>query len=87
MIANAATEPHKPQKRPEPPKANETANEMARKQADDIATLREEAADSRACPLYKDATQTVLAKARKRRGSCWSASSPATRKILPENCS
>jgi uracil-DNA glycosylase len=33
---------------------------MARKQADDIQTLREEAADCRACPLYKDATQTVF---------------------------
>ena len=27
---------------------------------DDIETLREEAADCRACPLYKDATQTVF---------------------------
>jgi probable DNA metabolism protein len=60
MIANAATEPHKPQKRPEPPKANEMASEMARKHTDDIETLREEAADCRACPLYKDATQTVF---------------------------
>lgn len=56
MIANAATEPHKPQKRLEPPEANE----MVRKQADDIETLREEAADCRACPLWKDATQTVF---------------------------
>jgi probable DNA metabolism protein len=64
MIANAATEPHKPQKRLEPPRANETADEMARKQADDIATLREEAADCRACHLYKDATQTVFGEGR-----------------------
>jgi probable DNA metabolism protein len=64
MFANAATEPHKPQKRLEPPKANETADEMARKQADDIATLREEAADCRACHLYKDATQTVFGEGR-----------------------
>jgi uracil-DNA glycosylase len=56
MIANVATEPHKPQKRPEPSKASE----MARKHADDIETLREEAADCRACPLYKEATQTVF---------------------------
>jgi DNA polymerase len=57
MIANAATEPHKAQKRPEPPKGND----MPRKHAgDDIETLREEAADCRACPLYKDATQTVF---------------------------
>ena len=60
MIANAATEPHKAQKRLELPKANEMANKMARKHADDIETLREEAADCRACPLYKDATQTVF---------------------------
>ena len=60
MIANAATEPRKPQQRPEPREAKETANLMAHKQADDIKTLREEAADCRACPLYKDATQTVF---------------------------
>ena len=59
MIANAATEPHKAQKRLERPK-NETASEMARKPTDDIETLREQAADCRACPLYKDATQTVF---------------------------
>jgi DNA polymerase len=53
MIANAATEPHKSQKREVPP--------MVRKQAaDDIEKLREEAADCRACPLWKDATQTVF---------------------------
>jgi len=52
MIANAATAPHKPQKRQE---------SMARKPADDgIETLREEAAGCRACPLWKDATQTVF---------------------------
>ncbi|CAN7171341.1 UdgX family uracil-DNA binding protein [Bradyrhizobium sp. LjRoot220] len=44
MIANAATEPP-----------------MRRKQAaDDIEILREEAADCRACPLWKNATQTVF---------------------------
>jgi DNA polymerase len=53
-IAGAATAPHQPQQRPEP--------SMVRKQgaADKIATLREEAADCRACPLWKDATQTVF---------------------------
>jgi uracil-DNA glycosylase family protein len=52
MIANPATAPHKPQKRQE---------SMARKPADDeIETLREEAAGCRACPLWKDATQTVF---------------------------
>ena len=65
MIANAATEPHKSQKRLEPAKTNDKendkANEMARRPADDdIETLREEAANCRACPLYKNATQTVF---------------------------
>jgi len=57
MIANAATEPHKAQKRMEPLKENDMPRKHAR---DDIETLREEAADCRACPLYKDATQTVF---------------------------
>jgi uracil-DNA glycosylase len=52
MIANAATEPHKSQKRPEPSMKYETSG--------DIATLSEQAADCRACPLWKDATQTVF---------------------------
>jgi DNA polymerase len=53
MIANAATEPHKSQKRPEP--------SMKRKaSAGDIEALRAEAADCRACHLWKDATQTVF---------------------------
>ncbi|WOH48776.1 UdgX family uracil-DNA binding protein [Bradyrhizobium sp. sBnM-33] len=60
-IANAATEP---QKRPELPKASYKASEMPRKHADDIETLREEAADCRACHLYKNATQTVFGEGR-----------------------
>ena len=55
MIADAPTQPHKAQKRMEPA--------MPRKPAassDSIAVLREEAADCRACPLWKDATQTVF---------------------------
>jgi DNA polymerase len=54
MIAQGATEPHKAQKRQEEP--------MKRKSdaADDLETLREEAASCRACPLWKDATQTVF---------------------------
>jgi DNA polymerase len=53
MIAGATSEPHKSQKREEPP--------MVRKQAaDNIEALRDEAADCRACPLWKDATQTVF---------------------------
>ncbi|NOJ45603.1 UdgX family uracil-DNA binding protein [Bradyrhizobium archetypum] len=61
MIVNAATEP---QKRREPIGASDKANEMPRKQADDIETLREEAADCRACHLYKHATQTVFGEGR-----------------------
>ncbi|SEE41907.1 UdgX family uracil-DNA binding protein [Bradyrhizobium erythrophlei] len=55
FIARKATGPLKPQDEP-----------MARKQTHDmqardtIAALREEAADCRACPLWKDATQTVF---------------------------
>lgn len=53
MIANAASDPHKPQKRQDAP--------MARRQIHDtIAALREEAAGCRACALWKDATQTVF---------------------------
>src|SRR5947207_3081763 len=54
MTANAENEPRTPQ---EP--------SMARKHADDdLETLREEAADCRACPLYKNATQTVFGEGR-----------------------
>jgi probable DNA metabolism protein len=53
MIANAETEPHKSQKRPEPAMKSRHA-------ASGIAALREAAADCRACPLWKDATQTVF---------------------------
>src|SRR6185369_7085830 len=55
MVAREATEPRKAQKR-------ENA-EMPRKPAapaDSLAALRAEAADCRACPLWKDATQTVF---------------------------
>ena len=53
MIANAATDPHKPQKRPEAPMKRTTAT-------NDLDAIREEAAHCRACPLYEDATQTVF---------------------------
>ena len=55
--------------------------------ADDAVdrALREEAADCRACPLWKDATQTVFGEGPQHARSCWSASSPATRKISPAN--
>jgi DNA polymerase len=55
MIAKAATEPHKSQKRLEPVMPAKPARNV-----DDIETLREEAAHCRACPLWKDATQTVF---------------------------
>jgi DNA polymerase len=55
MIADAATDPHKSQKRPEPSvKHKHVAS------AGDIEALREAAGDCRACPLWKDATQTVF---------------------------
>lgn len=55
MIEREATAPHKAQKReetPMPPKRTVSA--------DDIPALRAEAASCRACPLWKDATQTVF---------------------------
>ena len=60
MIANAATEPHKSQKRLEPAKMNDKQRNGPQTADDDIETLREQAADCRACPLWKDATQTVF---------------------------
>ena len=55
MIAKASTEPHKPQKRLEPAMPAKPVRNL-----DDIESLREEAAHCRACPLWKDATQTVF---------------------------
>jgi uracil-DNA glycosylase len=55
MIAKAATEPRKPQTRLEEPMKRKTDTAP-----DDLETLREEAASCRACPLWKDATQTVF---------------------------
>ena len=54
MIANATTEPHKAQKRPEPSMKRPHAT------AESLAALREEAAECRACPLWRNATQTVF---------------------------
>ena len=59
MIAKAASEPHKVQKRLEEPMRRKTA-------ADELETLRQEAAGCRACPLWKDATQTVFGEGPKR---------------------
>ena len=55
MIARAATEPHKAQARLEEPMKRKTAAPSG-----ELETLREEAALCRACPLWKDATQTVF---------------------------
>ncbi|MBR1122181.1 UdgX family uracil-DNA binding protein [Bradyrhizobium lablabi] len=55
MVANAPTEPHKAQKRVE-----EDMPRKAASSSDSIAALRSEAADCRACPLWKNATQTVF---------------------------
>ena len=55
MVDREATKPHKAQKREDA--------DMPRKPAalaDSLAALRAEAADCRACPLWKDATQTVF---------------------------
>jgi DNA polymerase len=54
MIANEATAPHKSQKAPEPVMSPHTTS------GGDLDSLRVEAADCRACPLWKDATQTVF---------------------------
>jgi DNA polymerase len=55
MIAKAASEPHKAQMRLEEPMKRKTIAA-----ASELETLREEAAGCRACPLWKDATQTVF---------------------------
>jgi len=59
MMADAATEPHKSQKRPELSVKHKPAASDG-----DIETLREAARDCRACPLWKDATQTVFGEGR-----------------------
>jgi uracil-DNA glycosylase len=60
MIANPATEPHKAQKRPEPSMKSPRSPSIGDAEADDLEALREQAAECRACPLWKDATQTVF---------------------------
>jgi DNA polymerase len=54
MIDADPTEPHKPQKRQDAPMPRKTAA------AESLAALSEDAAHCRACPLWKDATQTVF---------------------------
>lgn len=56
MIATAATEPRKPQRREEPVMTEHSAKTTG----ETLDTLRAEAADCRACHLWKDATQTVF---------------------------
>ena len=63
MIESDATEPHKAQKREDAADASQTAAS-----ADSLEALREEAADCRACPLWKDATQTVFGEGPHARG-------------------
>jgi len=53
IARRVATEPYKAQQRLEEPMTRKTIN-------DEIETLRQEAAACRACPLWKDATQTVF---------------------------
>ncbi|WP_315779706.1 UdgX family uracil-DNA binding protein [Bradyrhizobium sp. SZCCHNPS1003] len=67
MIAEPGTSPHKPQKRVEEsemtrkPTTHAHAAETSRDvESTDLETLHEEAAGCRACPLWKDATQTVF---------------------------
>jgi DNA polymerase len=59
MIAHAATEPHKAQKAPEASMSKPATNKR-KATGGDLETLRAEAADCRACPLWKNATQTVF---------------------------
>ena len=55
MIAKAATEPHNDQTQLEEPMKRKTVAA-----ASELETLRKEAAGCRACPLWKNATQTVF---------------------------
>jgi probable DNA metabolism protein len=56
MIANAAAEPHKPQRRQDTPMPRKAAAVSS----ESLTALREEASGCRACPLWKNATQTVF---------------------------
>ncbi|HEY4141863.1 MAG TPA: UdgX family uracil-DNA binding protein [Pseudolabrys sp.] len=56
MVAAEVPEPHKPQRREEPVMRSHTS----RAGGDSLDVLRAEAADCRACHLWKDATQTVF---------------------------
>jgi DNA polymerase len=56
----ADAEPHTPQSQPEPSMNLPSMNLPSAATTESLATLREEAAHCRACPLWKDATQTVF---------------------------
>jgi DNA polymerase len=60
MIAKAASEPHKAQRRLEEPMPRKTVAAADRLESRELEALREEAATCRTCPLWKDATQTVF---------------------------
>jgi DNA polymerase len=60
MIAKAASEPHKAQRRLEEPMPRKTVAAADELESRELEALREEAATCRACPLWKDATQTVF---------------------------
>ncbi|MET0969216.1 MAG: UdgX family uracil-DNA binding protein [Tardiphaga sp.] len=60
MIAAEAAAPKKPQRREETMVKSTAAPAAAPGQHESVAALRDEAAECRACPLWKDATQTVF---------------------------
>jgi DNA polymerase len=63
MIAHAISEPHKAQKKPEA-LTNASLSTATTASTDAIAGLRDAARHCRACPLWKDATQTVFGEGR-----------------------
>jgi uracil-DNA glycosylase len=60
MIAKDAEDPHKPQKRQETAMTRKDMTRKEKASPESLEALREEAAHCRACPLWKDATQTVF---------------------------
>jgi uracil-DNA glycosylase len=60
MISKDAGDPHKPQKRQETAMTRQDMTRKEKASPESLEALREEAAHCRACPLWKDATQTVF---------------------------
>jgi DNA polymerase len=60
MIAAEAQEPKKPQRREDIMAKSNPAAPAAHSDDTSLAALRDEASECRACPLWKDATQTVF---------------------------